>query len=524
MKRHTKIALSLITGVLVCFSFPTLILGWHAPELGWMGWLALVPLFVVVRKSTPREAFIYTFVAGLVWYAGSLFWVYRAMNTFGKLSAPVSVVVLILLVLILSAYTAIAPMAARFIERRWRGELLVWLPVCWTAIDFLKNYMPCNGFPWSNVAMSQWRSLLLIQVVDLVGVYGLTFALVLVNVFIATGVARLSGERVRTFFSQGIFTVVVLFVVAGYGLWRLPKVEFAAERAPGIRVGLLQGNIPQEEKWGKDKATANLNTYRQGVRKMSELVDLVIWPEASYPWPMDVEIAKIDPQVLGYPGNVMGTLPYVMIGVVTEKDDENYYTSALLFDAQGTAIERYHKMHLVPFGEYVPYKKVLFFARKLTEPVGNFLAGTSYEPLWADPARIGVLICYEDIFPEIARRMVKSGATLLVNLTNDAWYGISSAPYQHLALSVFRAVENRRYLLRATNTGVSAMISPSGRVLVESGLFESSVIVTSVGLLRNLSPYTRLGDWFAWACLVYAGLGISMALVKKWRRARERKS
>jgi apolipoprotein N-acyltransferase len=357
-----------------------------------------------------------------------------------------------------------------------------------------------------------------------VGVYGLTFAMVWVNVFIATAVARLGGERVRTFFAQGILTVVIVFVIAGYGLWRLPRVEFAAERVPGIRVGLLQGNIPQEEKWDRDKAMANLDVYRQGVGKISELVDLIVWPEASYPWPLDVQINKIDPEMLGYPDNVTGTLPYVMIGVITEKDDENYYNSALLFDAQGTAIGSYHKVHLVPFGEYVPYRKLLFFARKLTEPVGNFLAGTSYEPLWADPARIGILICYEDVFPEISRRMVKRGATLLANLTNDAWYGVSSAPYQHLALSVFRAVENRRYLLRATNTGVSAMISPSGRVLVESGLFEPSVIVTSVGLLRNLSPYTRLGDWFAWACLVYAGLGIAVALVYKWRRAREGKS
>jgi apolipoprotein N-acyltransferase len=283
-------------------------------------------------------------------------------------------------------------------------------------------------------------------------------------------------------------------------------------------VGLVQANIPQDEKWAEAKAVANLAKLRRMSVSLQETpLDLIVWPEAAFPWPVSTEATGIDPGVLGFDANAVGALPHLLLGALSERPDGEFYNSALLFDGRGRIVGRYHKAHLVPFGEYVPYRKLLTFAHKLTEPVGNFLEGTSFEPLRMGTARIGVLICYEDVFPEVARKIAAAGAELFVNMTNDAWYGVSSAPWQHLGLSVFRAVENRRSIVRATNTGISAVVAPSGRVLMETGLDEDAIIVAAVGLRRDVTPYTRLGDWFAWGCIAYAALGMAFVLVRRLR-------
>lgn len=518
MKTSLRIIFAVLTGVLVCFSFPTLIFGWHAPEMGWIAWVALVPLILAIRDVAPSRAFLITSLAALVWYSGSVFWVYRAMNTFGGLSPATSVMVLILLVLIISAYISFAPMLARLIQTRWRGELIVLLPVCWVAMEICRNYFPCNGFSWSNIAMSQWRLLPIIQIADVVGVYGLIFLIVWVNVFIAEVIARLMGDDVEQLFAKGAMTIILILVTLGYGFIRMNSIADAMADTPVIRVGMIQGNIPQEDKWEEGMAEQNLNEQRKLARQLRNApVDLIIWPEAAFPWVIKTDVTDMDPVILGLDEDEFGKLPFTLLGNVAAADDHELYNSATLLDAKGQVVGRYHKTHLVPFGEYIPYKKLLFFARKLTRPVGNFLAGTSFAPLSAGRANAGVLICYEDIFPEISREAVRRGAGFLANLTNDAWYGVSSAPYQHLAISVFRAVENRRYLLRATNTGVSAVISPTGKLLVESGLFQQATIVAPVAIMSATSTYTRTGDWFAYACLLYACFGVIMVVLVKCR-------
>lgn len=521
MKTYLQILLSVLSGILVCISFPTLIAGIHLPEMGWIAWVALVPLIIAIRDRTPRSAFLITFLSGSIWYGGSIFWVWRAMHTFGRLPATTSFLVLVLLVFIVAAYIALAPMFARLIQTRWRGELIVWLPACWVAVELLRNYAPCNGFPWSNVAMSQWRILPLIQIVDIVGVYGLIFLIVWVNVFIAELIARFRNQEVSFLIPKAIMTLVLMAAAAGYGMYRLHQLPRTLSGHESLSVGLIQGNIPQEEKWVDERAGDILNIYRARTRRLVEAgnAEMLVWPEAAFPWHIKVTDTDIDPAVLGFRSSGLIGAPYTMIGAISEENEDTYYNSAILFDASGGIVGRYHKAHLVPFGEYVPYRKILFFARKLTAPVGNFMPGQSYDPLVAGRARAGVLICYEDIFPEIARKETLKGANLLVNITNDAWYGVSSAPYQHLALSVFRAVENRRFLVRSTNSGVSAVIMPTGKIMVESGLFEPALIVSPVALLEHLSLYTLYGDWFAWACLAYAGLGVAMAICRRFSRA-----
>ena len=513
MKRIHKVLFSIFSGILVSISFPTLIFGFHFPNLGLLAWVALVPLIVVVSSARPKNAFIYTFVAGLVLYSTSLFWLYKAIHGFGGLSVATSVSVMFLLFLLLSCMTAFAPMFARLIQTRWRGELIVLLPVCWTAIELIGNYIPFGGFPWSNIAMGQYATLSVIQIVDLVGVYGLIFIMIWVNVFIAEVIIRAGGGAVKFLLPKTILTVVLVAGMLGYGLLSLNTVDEEYARSKTIQVGMIQGNIPQAEKWLRDKAVRNLDIHRRGVVKLTEHVDLVIWPEASFPWPIKASMKLIDPLTLGFLDGYVGVTPYVMLGAIVERDDDLYHNSAILFDAQGKVMGMHHKSHLVPFGEYVPYKKALFFAKKLTEPIGNFVPGLSTTPLVAGDARLGVVICYEDVFPEISRKLSAAGANLLVNITNDAWYGVTSAPYQHLALSVFRAVENRRTLLRATNTGISAVISPTGKVQMESSIFEPAILVVNAPLLKKMTTYTKLGDWFAIACVAYMFLGIAAVIV-----------
>ncbi|MFA4874848.1 MAG: apolipoprotein N-acyltransferase [bacterium] len=521
MKTSSQILCALLSGVLVCFSFPTVLFGWHAPEMGWLAWVALVPLIAAVRGATPRKAFSLTFLSAIVWYGSSLYWVFRAMHTFGGLSSLTSALVLVLLTVIVAAYVALAPMAARLVTLRWRGEFVAWLAVFWTAAEFCRNYFPCNGFPWANIAMSQWRNLHLIQIADLIGIYGIIFLIVWTNACIVEIIVRIRGERVRMLAAKIGITAVLIGATVGYGAFRIDEIKAQFAGAPIFKIGMVQGNIAQEMKWAENRLVENVGIMRQGTRQLRDAaVDLIAWPESAFPWAISTEATEIDPRALGMDKDELGKFPYLLIGALSERPDGEYYNSALLFDAKGKIEGRYHKAHLVPFGEYVPYKKLFFFARKLTRPAGNFIAGESYEPLKAGSARLGPLVCYEDVFPEIARKLVKNGAQLLANVTNDAWYGVSSAPYQHLAHSVFRAVENRRFLLRATNTGVSAIIAPTGKASMESAIFTRALIVAPVVLLNELTPYTRLGDWFAWACIAYSLAGIAMVTFARYRKGR----
>ncbi len=519
MKTRYQIACAILSGVLVTLSFPTVLFGAYLPDMGWLAWVALVPLILAIREAAPRKAFMVAFATGLVAYGGSLYWIYRALHYYGKLPPLASSLVLALMIVILAAYLAVIPWLARLIQTRWRGELIAILPACWVAVELLRNCAPVGGFPWSNVAMSQWRALWVIQIADVVGVYGIIFLIVWVNVCLSEIAAAISGMRPNQLKLKIVATVILLAAVLIYGRVRMDvlKGEFATSGATTI--GIVQGNIAQEDKWRDEKAADNLNALRRGTRALRDAsVDLVIWPEASFPWPIDTRAASIDPKALGFDADELGPLPYLVMGAISENPDGSYHNSVVLFDAKGAIKGRYHKMHLVPFGEYVPFKKLLFFAEKLTEPAGNFSPGESYRPLDIGDAKAGPLVCYEDIFPQISRRLVAGGAEYLINVTNDAWYGVSSAPYQHVALAVFRAVENRRFMVRATNTGVSAVITPTGKMEVQSGIFHDALIVAPVGLKQEISLYTQLGDWFAYACAAYAALGLIMVIVGRCRK------
>jgi apolipoprotein N-acyltransferase len=518
-----KVALSVLTGVLVSVSFPVYIHGWQLPNLGWIAWVALVPLFLTYRYSSPRAVFLLTFLSSSIWYLTSCFWVVHAMNVYGQVPLWISLLLLALMVAMLASLVALGPLLAIGVTRVFGGESLVWMTVFWVAADFLRNYFPAGGFPWSGLSMSQAGYLPFIQISDLAGTYGLVFVMIWFNYFLAEGILKLRGESITRLVPKTILAAGLIIFMLIYGQVRIGDVRKEMNDSLKVSVALLQGNISQEEKWDPDKALKIVNTYKRAVLGLSETnVDLIVWPESAFPWYVRSDITGINPATLGLSGNFEDVLPITFMGAVTTASEENYYNSGIVFNSDGDIMRRYHKIHLTPFGEYVPYRKALFFARNLTLSSVDFLKGEDASPIVAGGFAFGPLICYEDIFPELSRATVNLGAEFLVNITNNAWFGETSAPYQQLALATFRAVETRRYLVRATNTGISAVIEPTGGVLVKSGMYESATIVAAVGRLSMKTLYARLGDWFAWGCVAYAVFGLAGVVFKvaekKWRK------
>jgi apolipoprotein N-acyltransferase len=512
MRLRLFITTIVLSALLAVLSHPTVLFGVHFPDLGFLAWVAYLPLFGGLSSLGYRDRFKAAFLFGLLFYSGSMYWLYTAMHGFGNLSPGISVLVLLILVIVLSLYLAVIPLLSRFLESRLGLPLFWTLPLVWVSVEWMRTHWPLGGFPWSQVGYALAGFPAWIQIADLTGVYGVT-ALILWANLAGVEIFRFLKERKNGARFPLFRASFVAFLILGtylYGVERNLGIGEKLQKAPKFKVGLLQGNIPQDEKWLFEKADEIIRIYQ----KMSHTVflsgvDLAIWPESSFPY----EVALDEPSQLKW----VGSFPKdVIIGSVTY-ESKGRIPQDLLFAPPGTPIHNttfllhpdggieaaYHKQHLVPYGEYIPLKEILPFVRKLTAQIGEFERGTGYVLLTSDSVRMGPLICYEDIFPQIARNHVLIGADLLVNVSNDAWYGDSSALPQHLNFSVFRAVENRRSLVRSTNTGMTATIDPLGHVQKIIPPFQRETLIDEVAILKDLSFYTRGGDLFAFFCMTF---------------------
>jgi len=484
--------LALLSGALLALSFPE-------PGISLLAWFAFVPLLVAASGASPRLAFKLGFVAGLASYAGVLYWVNIVMITYGKLPAAVSVS----LYLTLAAYLALYPGLVLWFTRR--GELrgipaLCSFPLFWVGCELIRSYL-LTGFPWADLGYSQYRTLPLIQISDLTGVYGVSFLVAFANVVIYR-MWLWFRQRGAPYPVRGFLALLLLMAATlGYGLNALNR----AETGPLQRVLLVQGNIPQDVKWDPAFEEATVATYerlsRQGCQGGGTLV---VWPESALPFFFQSEPV--------YAARVQSLASELKSCLVTgspafEKDGDlvRYLNSAFLISPTGAVLGRSDKLHLVPFGEYVPLAALFPFVNKLVAGIGDFSPGKSAVPLETIGGKIGVLVCFEGIFPEVARAYVQAGAGILVNITNDAWFGKSSAPYQHLSMTVFRAVENRVPLVRAANTGISAVIDSKGHIRGMTRLFEEATLQGQVRRGEGGSFYSRHGDLFALVCLALSG-------------------
>ena len=486
--------LALVSGAMLALSFPR-------PGISPLAWFAFVPLFIAVAGVPSRLGFKLGFTAGCAAYAGVLYWLNIVMTSYGKLHWTVSGSLYLTLV----AYLALYPGLVLWLVRRCEGRGIAPLcsfPVLWVAGELIRSYL-LTGFPWANLGYSQYRTLPLIQISDLFGVYGVSFLVAFANV-VFYRIWVWMRHRDAPYPILGLLSLLVLLAATlAYGFNALNR----PEEGPSQRVLMVQGNIPQDVKWDPAFQESTVATYERLTRKECKSAGtLVVWPESALPFYLQSEpvyAARVQALAAELKSCLLAGSP------AFEKEGElvRYLNSAFLISPAGKVSGRSDKMHLVPFGEYVPLASLFPFVNKLVAGIGDFSPGKSAVPLETAQGKIGVLVCFEGIFPEVARAYVREGAGMLVNITNDAWFGRSSAPYQHLSMTVFRAVENRVPLVRAANTGISSVIDSKGHIRGMTPLFEEATLGAEVRQGAGGSFYNRHGDLFALLCL-----GVSLLL------------
>jgi apolipoprotein N-acyltransferase len=434
------------------------------------------------------------------------------MQTYGGLSPVVAVLVALLLASYLALYIGVfALLLGQAIRQLGVGG--VWVaPACWVATEWLRATIG-GGFPWVLLGSSQATVVPIVQAASVVGVYGLSALVALVS----TAAAAVGLSRQPAHWRAALFVAAALAAVAGGGLYRISRGSWTS-RGEAIRVGLVQGSVNQEDKYDANLREAILRRYVDLSRQaIGAGANLVIWPEASTPFYLDLDAAQAAPiRRLA----VEARTPFIIgsdeFTAATTAHPDRYYNAAVLVGADGRSRSSYRKMQLVPFGEYVPLKRLLFFVGPLIEAVSDFSPGEEPVVFDVDGRRMSVAICYESVYPWIAREFVARGSQLLVTITNDAWFRWSSAAYQHFDQGMLRAVEEGRYLVRAANTGISGAVDPYGRVLVRTELFVPTVVTADVSLISARTIYSRLGDVVVWA-----SFGVTLATIALgWRRMR----
>jgi apolipoprotein N-acyltransferase len=480
------------------------------PRPGWdlLGWVALAPVLALAATApTPARALGEGWVAGLAFFLPLLRWLVDTVATFSSLPWPLAVLLLLGLAGYLALYWGVVAWAlARLRDRMGPGAL--WLaPVLWVAAELARTHV-LSGFPWGLVGYVPYRRLAVIQVAAWTGVYGVSALLVLVNVAVAW--AALEGRRSALALGSGVV------VVAVGGALVLGQARLASPaRAPSVAVAIAQGNVDQAVKWDAGHRDETLRTYADLSRAAVPGSRLVVWPEAAVPVYLGAE-----PAVLAWLVDLAAGLEVpLLVGApdaVSAGGAVRYLNGAFLVDARGVRA-RYDKMHLVPFGEYVPLKRLLFFVEAIAAEIGDFTPGREVRVFPLEGAPFGTVICYEVIFPDLFRRFVGKGATFMTNLTNDAWFGDSGGPLQHLAMVPLRAVENGVAVVRAANTGVSAFVAPSGAIRASLPLGHRGTLRERVPLRQGQTFYTRFGDLFAHACAAAAAAALAGALTPSRR-------
>ncbi len=442
---------------------------------------------------------------GVCHHATLLYWIVGVCHTYGRLPVVVAIAIMLLLAGYLSLYTALFA----FLLNKFREKSInytISAPILLPCLEFIRSFL-FTGFPWGNLGHSQFEQISLLQSADLFGAYGLSALIMAANAAIFLVLERYKATKIIRWQPTAI-VLVLIGAFWGYGVWRIKCIDKISERSIHKRVTLVQGNIDQSLKWNPAYQKKTIDRYVELTRSaQTPDTDLTIWPETALPFyffrdePLTTMVLQGIKDIKGY--LLTGSPSYIW-----KNGKLSYLNSAYLIAPGGEVVGRYDKVHLVPFGEYVPLRKWFPFSGKLIEAVGDFTSGEKGQLLTWDDNPVGVLICFEIIFPDLARELTKNGAGLLITITNDAWFGRSSAPYQHLSMAAFRAVENRVAIARAANTGISAFIDPAGRITHRTPLFQATTLSASIPLIQSKTFYTKFGDIFPMMCLLIMCCGI----------------
>jgi len=483
-----SIFLCILSAGLLILSFPKF-------NLEFLAWVGFVPLFFALKNKSKAKAFLLAYLTGLIFWSGIIYWLVHV-------TLPGTALLILYLALYFGAFGLIISTI---------DPLLI--ASAWVLLEYVRAHL-FTGFPWALLGYSQYLNLPVIQIADVTGVYGVSFLVMMVNVAIkeVLGVRFwVLGKKEQKRKLWIISPAVLCFIFAiTYGYYKLNQTPNTKHQTP-IKISVIQGNVPQHLKWDVGSRDFIIDKYLTLTKQvLKEKPDLIIWPEAALPVVLEEE-PRFFERVKDF---VCESKTPLLLGAVTLRDNL-YYNSALLVSSQGETLAKYDKLHLVPFGEYIPLRRILRFLETVV-PIGDFSRGKEFTIFSLTPntynlrPNFSVLICFEDLFPELSRQFVRKGAQFLVNITNDAWFGKTSSPFQHLQASVFRAVENRVSLLRSANTGVSGFIAPSGKIisLIQDNRGENIFIdgyKTQEIIIpkRLLSFYTRYGDVFIVACFLF---------------------
>jgi apolipoprotein N-acyltransferase len=512
MSWSLSILSAFLSGVFLALAFPKI-------DLSVLAWIAFVPLLWIIQNQTPRQAFGYGFVAGMGFYLCTVYWVVHTIGLYSNIPPLIAVGPLLLMCMILASYTG-AFVAGLRLYQLHGGAILLIGPVLWVTLEWLRSFF-FIGFPWVSLGYSQYPFLNLMQFAEYTGVYGISALVIFVNLVVFTLLTAPQAPR-------GILILSVVVLIGGLSLWGTWRRAQLAALPPThhLRVGLIQGKISQDTKWNPSFQEDTMVRYERLSREAaSQGAELIIWPETAAPFFFQ------SPLPSGFTNRERDTAyrerllrlatelrTPILFGSPAFKQNLTsiaMFNRAYFLSARAEELGSYDKIQLVPFGEYIPFHWLLFFLDKLVVGIGDFEAGSHTTVFELPSVKFGVLICYEGIFPALTRRFVAQGAELLVNITNDAWFGRTSAPYQHLVMESVRAIENRVPLVRAANTGFSAVVGIDGHLQRRSNLYETDVLVEDVSWPQVTSFYATYGDVFVWLCVASTSLMLGYRWVRR---------
>jgi apolipoprotein N-acyltransferase len=504
------------SGLFLPLSFPK-------SDLGLLAWIALVPLHWALDGKSKTQAFWIGWLSGTIAFTGMMAWVVTAMNTYGKVPLVISYGLMMLLTAYLGLYVGLYSAGAVWFRTLIPRYGLFAVPCLWVTLELIRTYV-LSGLPWGLLGYSQYRQIEMIQIADHMGVYGVSFLIVLVNVALAEFLSWLTpllrGFRpAKLPWELVAMATLVVTLSWQYGLATITEAPFSDIPRSSISVGVVQPNVDQAVKWDTAYREQTLARFDRLTEQLGRATDLVIWPEAATPFVFERE-PVYQLQLIALANRAQAPILFGSPALRFYPDRRPYLlNSAYLLSPDGQLLGRYDKHHLVPFGEYIPFKSsFLFFLDKLVEGIGDFEAGTGPTVLTLTPkpraaaagvavttprpVEFGVAICYEVIFPNLVRQFAANGAEFLVTVTNDAWFGSSSAASQHFSMVVFRSVENHLAFARSANTGISGFIDPFGRIVESTPIFTEQAVKATMQVWRPHTFYSRYGDVFAYGCVI----------------------
>jgi apolipoprotein N-acyltransferase len=512
----TRAALVVASGLALGLAFPKF-------DYNLLAWVALVPLFYAIEGESLRRVFWWSYLQGFAANVVSLYWIPIPLHDFADVRIEFAIFPMLLLAGAVAINTAIAIWAGEFVSRRMRIPMVLTMPVEWTALEWFRTYVPAS-FPWNLLGYVAYRNLELIQFAEFTGVYGVSALIVFFNAVVYVVVARRGTYRQQAACLSVLTAMMIVFVA--FGAWRISNLKKAPSTG-SLKIAMVQGNIPQSLKWDPNFLPQSYKVYQDAtVDAAKRGADLIVWPEAAaaflfqpddrYP-AMLAGDAQYRAALLTLAHNIGKPILFGAPALAIQNDRvAGFYNRAYLIDVngQGEVDAHYDKIELVPFGEYVPARAILgFFVEKVVHGFGDMMPGSEQTLFEVKGAKLGILICYESIFPDLTRREVNEGADVLVNITNDAWYGESSAPYQVLAMAALRSVETKVPMVRVANTGISTLIEPSGQITDRTQLFKRLTSIVDVSWRPVKTVYTLVGDLFAEICFALTLIGVILG----WR-------